>query len=224
MRLFFVLLFASLLFAGAANAIINATLGSEIKSRWTGTSGAASSVTEGGNITYVNISGATQLTSKWASFYGLIQSATIALRSSTATVYSWSYSPANGSGEVCLSSSNSFPGPITSLTGANLSAMNSLWNLGTIDNATNTFNTTSSINISGQVVSGAPAAKLQGSSTFTVVALFNSTTSSKNAFAFCTQINNSGKNFQNSDVHYEIMVPTTPGAAETYYFYLELDT
>ncbi|MCX8197247.1 MAG: hypothetical protein N3G80_02945 [Candidatus Micrarchaeota archaeon] len=224
MRWMIFIVLGFLLFADTVYAITNATLSTQVnRARWTGTAGAASRVTEGGNISNVNISGVVQLTTKWADFFGTVSGAAIRLQDSAENiVYSWAYSTANGSGEVCLSTASAFPGP--TLSGANLSAMNTLWSLGTIDNATNTFNTTSSINISGQLISGAPASKLQGSSSFTVVALFNGTTTTKNAFAFCTNLNNTGKNYANEGVHYEIMVPTTPSAVETYYFYIELET
>ncbi len=214
------------LFAGSASAITNATLSvAGNQARWQGSSTAASRYTTGGNISNVNITGVVQLTQKWADFYGTVTGGSIKLQdASENAVYTWAYSTANGSGEVCLSTKSSFPGPITSLASANLADMNSLWTLGTIDNASNTFNTTfGGLNISETVISPV-GAKLQGSSTFTVAAVYNGTTGSKNNYAFCTNISNAGTNYAGVASNYEIMVPTTPLGVETYYFYIELNS
>jgi hypothetical protein len=214
------------LFAGSASAISNATLStSNNLARWQGSTTSASKYTTGGNISQVNISSVIQLTTKWADFYGSVSGASIRLRDSGGSdVYTWDYSTANGSGVVCLSTGSVFPGPTSSLMSANLSAMNSLWGLGTIDNASNTFNTTfGGLNISGTVFSPV-GARLQGSSSFSVAAISNGTNSTKNAFSFCTNISSSGTNYAGISSNYELMVPTTPSGVETYYFYIELST
>ena len=211
------------LLAGAASAVITnvTTISSAAQARWTQTSATAFATTQGGNITNTNLTGAVQLTTKWADFYGNISTSTIQLRDAGGTaVYTWAYSAAAGKGEICLSTASTFP-PGT-LASANLTDLNTQWQLGTIDNATGTFNTTfNGLNISASVISPVGAA-IQGSSTFTCAAVYNGTLGAKGGYAYCTNISNAGKNYLNANYNYEVLVPTTPSATETYYFYIEL--
>ena len=203
--------------------ISGATTSGIVQTRWSGAVTAQTAVTQGGNITNANITGATQLTTKWAYFYGNISGNTIALRDAAGNyVYTWAYSAAAGKGEICLSTASTFP-PGT-LASANLTDLNTQWQLGTIDNATGTFNTTfNGLNISASVISPVGAA-IQGSSTFTCAAVYNGTLGAKGGYAYCTNISNVGKNYANVNYNYELLVPTTPGTGvvETYYFYVEL--
>lgn len=210
------------LFAGAVSAMTNVTSLTQVnQARWAGSGAGASVITQGGNITNANITSVVQLTNKWADIYGNISGTSLQLRdASNNIVYTWAYSAASGRGEVCASTGSTFPSgtPITGTT----ADMNSLWNLGSVDNATNTYNTTfSNLNISGTVLSPI-ATKIEGSSNFTVGAIVNAT-GIKSNYAFCTNINNTGTNYLGTNYNYELLVPTTPGGVETYYFYIELD-
>ena len=215
---------ALFMLSGSLNAILGNVSGitTAVQARWTQTSTAASVPTQGGNITNVNISASVQLTNKWADFYGNVTGAAIQLRDAGGlVVYNWSYSAAAGKGEVCVSSGNVFPLG-TPTAPANMGDVNTLWSLGNIDNASNTYNGTfSGLNLSGTVISP-PGARLQGSSSFTDAAVYNGTTGAKANYAFCTNISSSGTNYANLNYNYELMVPTTPSAVETYYFYIEL--
>ena len=105
---------AMALLAGVLMAIQGATTNNNagsgaVEVRWTGAT-AGSNATQGGNITNANITGAVQLTTKWADFYGNISGNTIALRDAAGNyVYTWAYSTAAGKGEICLSTASTFP-------------------------------------------------------------------------------------------------------------------
>jgi hypothetical protein len=217
--IFVVCLMASSLFAisGATNTSVQASY------RWDGAVTATSQATTGGNISTVSIS-TSQLTSKWASFNGNV-SGTIRLSDTAAgnAVYVWTYSASNG-GEVCTSTNSTFPAgaPSTAVVGEIDTAFATT---GSPDNAAGTYNTTCpTLSISTGALTGFIAAKTQGSSTFTTCAMKASGTAA-GSHAFCTNINatGTGKNFNNSNVNYELLVPSTGTAGGTYYFYMELN-
>ena len=211
------------LIAGSLSAITNVTSVSQTNlARWSQPTAPSSVATQGGNITNANITGASQLTTKWADIYGSITVANIILTSSglTNNVYTWNATAAT-KGDVCVSTASTFPGP--TLSSANVTDINTVWSLTTIDNATNTYNITlSNFNISGSVISSVNASDLQGLSSFFDAAIFNGTTGSKGNYAFCTSINSTGKNYNNVTANYELLVPTTPGGTDTYNFYMEI--
>ena len=218
--------FLFVLLAGALSAITNVTTASQSNfARWSPTYGPASITTQGGNISWINITAAYQLTAKWADLFGTVTGANIILAAAGDTtnyVYRWNATSAT-KGVVCVSEGSSFPS--STLSSANLTDINGLWSLTTIDNATNTYNTTfTSVNISSQTLFNANGSRLQGQSTFTDAAIYNGTTGSKGNYAFCTNISSSGKNYNNVAVNYELLVPTTPSSTETYNLYLEIQT
>ena len=219
-------IFLLVLLEGALNAIVPVTSVSQLNLvRWSQATAPATVATQGGNITNANITGANQLTNKWADIYGSITTGSIILTSNSSTtnfVYTWNAAAAT-KGDVCVSTATAFPGP--TLSSANVIDMNTVWGLTTIDNATNTYNTTlSNFNISGSVISTVNASDLQGLSTFWDAAIYNGTTGSKGNYAFCTSINSSGKNYNNVASSYELLVPTTPGSTDTYSLYMEIQT
>ena len=218
-------IFLFVLLAGALNAMTNVTTATNMSfARWSQTTGAASITTQGGNITWINITNAAQLTTKWADLFGSIANSSIILGASgdTQYVYTWNAS-AGTKGDVCVSEGGGFPSG--TLSSANLTDINGLWSLTTIDNATNTYNTTSTINVSSQGIITANASRLQGSSTFTDVAIYNGTLGSKNNYAFCSNISSSGKNYNNVNANYELLVPTSPGStSEIYNLFWEVQT
>ncbi|MFA5930251.1 MAG: hypothetical protein WC861_05185 [Candidatus Micrarchaeia archaeon] len=210
--------------AGSLFAISGASTASISQLRWTSAVAATAAPTQGGNITTLSISSA-QLTSKWASFNGNV-SGTIRLSDtqSGSAVYVWSYSPTNG-GEVCTSTGSSFPAgaPTNSSDFANLDT--AFGTTGGPDNASGTFNTTCpALTISTGALTGFTAAAAQGSSTFTTCAMNASGTAAAN-HAFCTSIaaTGVGKNYNNSNANFELIVPSTGTAGGSYYFYMELD-
>ncbi len=180
--------------------------------------------TQGGNITYALIDG-TLLTSRWAAFFGNVSGAII-LGDNANQVFTWSWTPAVG-GEVCLSTNNAYDfvdGAAASTTDAQ--SLDSVFGLGAAaDNATNTFTTqdcTMQLNNTNSITGTANVTTAGG---FDTCLITDGTTSTKADFAFCTDINGTGTNFEGNNVHYQVMVPTNPGidALEEYYFYMELN-
>ncbi|MFA5930252.1 MAG: hypothetical protein WC861_05190 [Candidatus Micrarchaeia archaeon] len=222
MKMLIGLVFACLL-AGSLFAISGATTSSIGQLRWSGTVTAGSAPTQGGNITTLSISTA-QLTSKWASFNGNV-SGTIRLSDTQAgnAVYVWTYSAANG-GEVCSSPGSSFPAGTPA--NASFATIDTAFaTTGGPDNASGTFNTTCpALTLSTGALTGFVAAAAQGSSTFTTCAM-NASGSAATSHAFCTNIaaTGTGKNFNNSNANFELIVPSTGTAGGTYYFYMELN-
>lgn len=211
--------------AGIVIAISGATPTWVSESRWTG-GAAGSDVTEGGNITVVNISG-TALTDKWASYYGNV-TGTIVLGDGSANVYSWAWNQSGG-GEICLSTNGSYD--FTSLNTATGANVDTVWAFtGTEgDSGANTYKTTDcGLTFSTGTVSNTGNVTLMGSSTFNNCVIRSGTVASgaKGFMAFCTAIQNTttGRSYNNAPANYEIMVPTATGSgSETYFFFAEFN-
>jgi len=223
MKMLFGLIVVCLL-ASQVFAISGASTSGIIQNRWNGEVTAQTADTQGGNITSLSISSA-QLTSKWASFNGNV-SGTIRLSDTQSgnAVYVWSYSPTNG-GQVCVSTGSTFPSgtPTNSSSFTNFDTV--FATTGGPDNASGTFNTTCpALVLSVGALTGFVAAASQGSSTFTTCAMNASGTAHAN-HAFCTNIaaTGVGRNYNNSNANFELIVPSTGTAGGTYYFYMELD-
>ena len=215
------------LMASSAFAISSAAATStKVDYRWGGnTSGGTGVTTQGGNISLLNIS-TTQLTSKWASFHGNV-SGTIRLSDTQAgnAVYTWVYSAANG-GEVCVSTASTIPAGTPTNTTSFAIFDSTFGTTGGPDNASGTFNTVCpTLTLSTGALTGFIAAAIQGSSTFTTCVMNVSLPTAAANHAFCTNIaaNGTGKNYNNTNTNYEIIVPSTGTAGGTYYFYMELN-
>ena len=211
--------------AGLVLAISGATPTEVSQTRWAGDA-ASSQTTEGGNISVVNVSG-TALTDKWAAYSGNISGRiTLDDNGAGAAVFNWTWTPATG-GEVCVSTNSAFP--FASATTATAGGVDTAWTFSTTDadSATNTYTATcgTALTFAQSTVAGTTAAAdLMGSSSFLSCAVDDGGAAETN-YAFCTQIQSAGTNYNNATVNYELMVPTTAGASatETYFFYLELD-
>ncbi len=213
LALFGVFIFA----AGVVMAISGATVGTEVeRGRWTGLT-AGSVATEGGNISGVNVTGAT-LTDRWASYYGNV-TGDIRLTDSAGTnnVYSWTWTATDG-GEVCLSEASGFAfdsavaGDGADIdtdfgwtTGADLGANTYTGGAGAI-----TFNGVTAITTADSVT-------LDGGFVDVLVDDNNGN------LAYCTAINSAGTNYNGESAHYEVMVPTYESGDTTYYFFAELN-
>ena len=214
------------LFAGALMAIggaaANNVAGSgQAPTRWAGAS-AGSNNTQGGNITLMNLT-VTSLTNKWAAYYGNI-SGSIILSASTgaSNIFAWAYSVSSG-GEVCMStgSANTFLSP----TNGSVATLDTVFSLSGADSSANTQNQSNcSLVLSTGTVQQVTEWRHMGNSTFHTCAITTGGATAKNNFAFCTNISSTGKWFGSDTgiANYELMIPTVPGAVETYYFYAEL--
>jgi hypothetical protein len=223
MRTILALIGVMLFGAGIVMAISGASPTLVSQTRWAGNA-AGSEVTQGGNISIVNVSG-TVLTNKWAEYSGNV-SGSINLTNGVNNVYSWTWTPATG-GVLCTSTGSSVTfGSATTLAAGTIDTD---WGFtaGDADSATNTYTSTCTggLNLGESAVSAnTSAATLQGFSNFKSCAV-NDGTAGKAHDAFCSELSNSGVNYNNATVNYEVMVPTnnSGGATETYYFYLQLN-
>jgi hypothetical protein len=206
-------------------AISGATPTQVSQTRWGGDA-AANHTTEGGNISSVNVSG-TVLTDKWAAYSGNVSGRiTLDDNGAGAAVFNWTWTPSTG-GEVCVSTNSSFG--FNAATTATAAGIDTAWGFtaGDADSAANTYTTTcgTALTFAQSSVAGTTAAAdIMGLSTFLSCAVDDTGAAEAN-YAFCTQIQSAGINYNNQSAHYELMVPTTAGASatETYFFYLELD-
>ncbi|MEW6036070.1 MAG: hypothetical protein AB1529_05635 [Candidatus Micrarchaeota archaeon] len=211
--------------AGLALAISGATPTQVSQTRWAGDA-ASSQTTEGGNISVVNVSG-TALTDKWAAYSGNVSGRiTLDDNGAGAAVFNWTWTPSTG-GEVCVSTNSAYD--FTAATTAAAAGIDTAWGFTATDadSAANTYTSTcgTALTFAQSSVAGTTAAAdLQGFSSFLSCAV-DDTGAAETNYAFCTQVQSAGTNYNNQSAHYELMVPTTagPSATETYFFYLELD-
>jgi len=211
-------LFGVVLFgAGLVTAISGATVGTEVEvARWTGLT-AGSVGTEGGNISGVNVTGAT-LTDRWAAYFGDV-TGNIRLTDSAGTnnVYAWTWTAANG-GEVCLSTDASFAfASAVAADGTDIDTAMA-WGASADDGVTTYTGDDGSITFNGvTAITTADKVVLDGSS-FTDVVVSDGAD-----LAYCTNINSAGTNYNGAAANYEIMVPTALTGVTTYNFFAELN-
>lgn len=211
------------LLAGAYVAISGSALTQSAQTtRWGGQS-AASVTTQGGNITYANLS-AIVLTTRWTAYLGNI-SGTYVLGTAGSPVYSWSYTLVTNNATVCVSENSS--AAFTSILNATYMSVDRNWSMGSaVDNATNTLTLTNcTTTLASVTVTNGTSVRDQGNSTFQTCAVSTDNAQTNASIAFCTNVSTAGRAFNNagSSANYEIMAPTVPtGTAETYYFYVEL--
>lgn len=216
-------IFGVLLLGGFAYATVvgAAVLGTEDeRGRWY-SGGADSVVTEGGNISGVNVSVAT-LTDRWAAFFGNVTGSLVLRDNASNDVYVWQWAPTSG-GRVCVNTGGTFNwGAFGAGSAANV---DSFFDIGTAtDSATNTMSTTScTLSLNGASYSSLP--NVTDNSGFDTCVVEEGGATTKDDLAFCTEMNSSGQNYLGEAYNYELMVPTnkTNGSTETYFFFLELD-
>ncbi len=201
-----------------------ATTANEVSSTDAGPTATASSAvtTEGGNITNVDLV-ADSYTERWAGFYGNV-TGTINLTDGTYSLYNWTWTVAD-EGEVIASTASS---GITwaSLVNGTATEVDTAWSFSSSsDSATSTFDSTESVTIGDQTMTGTDAADTGAADGYkTAIVKDNTTVTSKDDLLFVANIINGGSTF-NSETHdFEMIVPTnaTIGQTEQYYFYVEL--
>jgi len=218
-KILFALLGVILVGAGliAAVSITGANVDPGVQTRWGGDT-AGSITTEGGNITMANISGTT-LTDRWAAFWGNV-SGSIKLTDGTNDVYVWTWTPTAG-GVVCLSEKTTSPFSNMAVTTAG--AVDAAYVLGSVtDNAVGTVNGNCSLTMNDGPITSTDAI-LDATTNWNTCLVGNTVDVLPHDFAFCQAIAD-GNAYNGQPANYEVMVPTTPGEAntETYYFYMEL--
>ena len=191
-------------------------------------------ITEGGNITVLNLS-VTQATSRWAGYYGNV-SGSMSLSDGTSDFYRWGVM--TGDGHVCAGVANNYSWS-TLFNISSVSNVDTAWDFsGGSDSAVETFNAslwgTSDTcgNISGSALLRVPVVKtgpdgLGDTFETCVINDAGAANTDKWNMLFCvnTNIVDANNDFRNSGhSDYELLVPTneTAGAMETFYFFLEL--
>ncbi len=230
----FVLFAVFLAVSGLALAIRGATIDSATDlTRWTGATSTASDVTEGGNITAVNLNGSS-LTDRWAGYFGNISGANIYLTDAsggtTNYLYTWAVAGANQTGEVCVSTFDTFD--FATIGVADGADIDTAWGFaGGADLGVSTFNSGATCNLSfeeqGSSVSNTNTADGDsGLSSFeTCVIDDGAAVAAPNDLAFCTNINSTGVNYLGTaNTEYEIIVAANDSlaATTTYYFFIEI--
>jgi len=224
----FLLLGSGLVIAYPVNATVDASYN---YGRWAAVGAAGSFDTEGGNISEVNVSAATQLTDRWAGMFGQITATEIVLKSSDDSagthLYNWT---AILDGEICVSTGSNFD--FSAIESATETEVDGQWTFGAVaDNVTETYTgTTCSLvfaDITPANTANAHYIDHMSSSSFWTCA-YKDTSGAPGGqadLAFCTEINDSGTNYKGNAVDYELMVPTNDsfGATETYYFFVEIN-
>jgi len=196
--------------------------------RWIGNATASADVTEGGNVTYLNISGAS-LTDKWAAYYGNV-TGSIVLKadndSASVNVYTWAWPNTTVNGSVCASPGNAFnfDGALVA-TGANVDTAYA-YNAADADTGAKTFTGNCSFTFARANVTDTGMADTGGSPYQTCVVRDDAVTTTEDDvnLAYCTKLA-AGTNYKLDSVMYEMIVPTGQGGAgvtESYYFYIEL--
>ena len=218
--------FAVLLFGVAFADVQGASVNVGTTGKYPGTT-AESVVTEGGNVTNVDLNSNIS-TEKWAAFYGNVSGALLLQQGTTGSpVYTWTWDPATG-GAVCVSTASAYTwASVAALAaGAGQTAVDTLWFGGATtdtDSATNTLVDTESFTLGGVAVANTDAS-LDNQSWKTGV-VSDGATAAKDDIGFCVNINNGGTLAVGGTGDYQMMAATDPALAafETYYFYAQLD-
>jgi len=207
-------------FCGTAFAVDNATLTENSQSGWSNTSTVAPNITiEGGNVSNVDLATSAS-TARWAGVYGDVTgNLVLGEAGDTDFMYAWTVSNAE-EGEVCVSqNSNPAWGSLAVTTRAEVDTA-FLYAAGD-DQAADFFTDASiSLDVAGSAITTTGATTL-GSWEFGAAELTG--TPEEGDLVFCANISQQTNNYGGTAVDFELMMPTTSGATETYFFFLELE-
>lgn len=187
---------------------------------------AGSLVTEGGNVTEVNISGTNSSTERWAGFYGNLSGSNLVLGDSTGNeFYAWSVGNVNELWKV-YASEDSNP-TWASLVAGGCSGNCNTWvyNGAWADNYTNTFTSSGAARFADITIANINytlSFNYPGDPTWPTYDLSDGTGED----IWAANISTSASAFNNqSGVVYQLLVPANPNpdTSVTYYFYLEVN-
>jgi len=219
--------FALLLFAGLAFAIQPAEdwdVGAQ--GRYTQV-GQASVITEGGNVTELNLSSNIS-TAKWAGYWGNVTGDIVLAPNNANMFYTWTWSATDG-GEVCaVAAASGFDW--SAVQAAVGSVVDTIWyfDTGDTDSGTNTIATAGDMEVAGTLVTGTDCTTTGtgGGDIFeTCILADNAAPTLKDELAFCVNITGAGTLFNGQTGDYELLTATneTAGSTETHYFWMELN-
>ncbi len=173
-------------------------------------------VSEGGNITEVNLSGATQ-TTHWQGFWGQVIGAITLDDASDNTLYNWSIGTMSGNIYISNKSSGI---SWSSCTNVSASWCNNIVGTGD-DSCTNTFDdSTKTFTIAGNSIPGVNITQ-----TFNAAgtgAWDEGILNCSNEMLFAATIYNNANTFKNGNADFQAIVPVNGTATKTYYFWIEL--
>jgi len=184
--------------------------------------------TEGGNVTNVTVN-TNASTERWVGFYGNVSGNLLLKKGDLgAALYTWTWSTAVATGEVCVSTDPAF-GWATLANLAAVTGINTAWGLGAAaDNATGTLNESCNLNINpvGAVTGlGQTTANDVGADTWETCAVADTAApGAKNDYAFCVNISLGNTAAPGPISMYQVIAPANPvaNATESYFFYVEL--
>jgi len=192
--------------------------------------GAGSVVTEGGNVTEVNLTGTNSSTERWAGFYGNLTGSKLVLGDSTGNAfYAWSVGSPNALWKVYASGlqnpvwANLAVGDCPTSTNCNTWVYNGAW----ADNYTNTFTSTGGGTFAGIPLTSVPYVltyQSGGSADWPTYHLQDSSGGTDDVWAANVSTTLTAFNSR-AGVVYQLMVPADPDPSDTvtYYFYLEVN-
>ncbi len=184
--------------------------------------GAANVVTEGGNVTELNLSSNIS-TEKWAGYWGNVTGQIVLAPNNVDMFYTWAWTSADG-GEVCaVAAASGFDwSTIQAATGADIDSV-WLFDVLDIDSGTNTFAAGCNVDIAGTPVNTEQA--VTGGGLETCVVADNAAPAAKDELAFCVNITAGTTLFNTLTGDYELLTAAdeVAGAVETHYFWLELN-
>ena len=169
-------------------------------------------------------------TGRWAGYLGNLTSTGtfifLANAAGTSIFYNWSWDTAQ-EGEVCAGQSTSYTW--SGLAAGTAPNLDTAWGFADAsDDAEATFTDTQTVIIGGITITGGISAATGAAAgdTFETNALVDvagSTTEARFIFCTPTQMSGSANAYDGTTADYEIIVPTTYGGTETYYFYTEMN-
>lgn len=188
--------------------------------------------TEPGNITLITLN-VTSQTGRWAGYFGNL-TGSLVLSDDTYEFFRWDWD-ITAESVICAGTNTQYNW--TTLYEADVWTVDTAWEFsGGSDLAIYTFNATQgllSLTIGGTSLTDMNSSDTGGPDTgdadeflTAVVNDEGETNTEKNNFLFCTETNMSGTNnaYNGETADFELIVPAneTPGATETYYFFVEL--
>ncbi len=191
-----------------------------------GLSADSSDETEGGNITVLNLVEVNSSTRRWAGYLGDITAANAAIILSNPSLdifYDWAWDTGEEA-VVCAGQGTSYAWD--SLVDATPAEIDAMWSFGDAsDDAEATFD-----DAANQITIGSFTSTVANSADTGLAAGFV-TTSIRDAnvaesdYLFCVDTDYAGvaNAYDGTNADYELIVPITFGATETYYFYVELN-
>jgi len=185
----------------------------------------ASQQTEGGNVTYGNLTGNVS-TEKWAGFWGNVSgNIVLAPGANQPMFYTWAWTSADG-GEVCAVAAPSFTWASVQAVGA--ATIDAIWGFDVLntDSASNTLADAScNVIVAGIAVPPSTGVTTNGGTFETCAVADAGAPVWKDDIAFCVNITQGGTLFNSLTGDYQLLTAAneTAGQYETYNFWLELD-